>query len=139
MKNITLPEYFFRFFDLKKEFSRFLKENMLDNTSNNLNTSGNNELLERSSTSSIDCQSTDSFQSTNQQTLLLNSTSSSEFDQMIGDTQIKINSIFPSLLAPTNLNQKFSIQQMIKGDLLFLMFTILFFNHYTIFFFFCIN
>jgi len=102
-KNINLPEYFYRFFDLKKEFRKFLRENMTDTvTSNNLNNLNNGELIERSSTSSIDYQNEATFN----QHHSLNSTSSSEFDQVLPDLPMK--AIFPNLI------QKFTIQQIIK-------------------------
>lgn len=124
-KNIALPDYFYKFYDLKKEFRKFLRENMAESSSGTLNSSGNNELLERSSTSSLDYQSSDSLASlTSNQQPLLNSTSSSEssFEPMLDQhSAIRINSIFPSLLAPTIIQkfiQRFSVEQMVKGDLL---------------------
>lgn len=123
-KNITLPDYFYKFYDLKKEFRRFLRENMAESSNSTLNSSSNNDLLERSSTSSLDYQSNDSLASlasNPSQMLPSSSTSPSEssFDSMT-DQQIRLNSIFPSLLAPTIIQkfiQRFSVEQMVKGDL----------------------
>lgn len=86
---------------------------MADSSSN----TNSNELIERSSISSIEYQLNDNF-TINQKQNLHNSTNSSEFDQMMmGETSpMKINSsIFPNLLAP-NIIQKFNIHQMLKGN-----------------------
>ena len=42
-KNITLPDYFYKFYDLKKEFRKFLRENMAESSSSTLNSSSNND------------------------------------------------------------------------------------------------